>query len=580
MSGPRPRHLVRRGAVYAARFRLPVDLAAKLSVHDIQRSLATTDWHVARRRCLIATSWFVALVERLRRMPTPSRSDLEEAARQFFAELVAKDNVRRDVDPEDPDYALGYNVVASGERIEHLQDQLRLNAFDGLVRRAAAQLASSTGAGAGELSDAEVLAAEQLAARAELESLRHFVHLLTTPWARYAFQDPLFELAGPEPLAARRPPAAPEPRSGPSHPVGAAVGEFLAWKRRQGLGQSHLDEMARSLKWLTEVLGGETDMDAVTKPDVRGFRDGLQRLRSGQGKVGLPFGQRQTHDRNKQIKSETAGRYWATVRAFFKWAADEGLTKLDPTSGLEIARRRDEFDRTPAPFTPDELKTIFRSPLFAGHRSSKFINTPGNLVGRGSLWWAGILSLYTGMRAAEINQLAPGDFAFDAQIPIIRVRLEDDTGARSKRAKTPSSIRDIPISEILLTLGLREFVGRRQRLRKSGRLLFDIRTGVGDRRSDGLTKGWKRVLEVAGVHAPGRSFHVFRHTFTAAVRAAGAREDIIGALLGHKPRTITGHYGGGKFPMSEMDQAVAAIDYSFDVVDAVGGKYDPQIHKG
>src|ERR1700761_3019898 len=75
----RPTHLTRRGAVYTVRFRLPADLASRLGCTELRKSLHTSDIAVARKRCLEATRWFRAEIERLRSMPAPTRADLEEA---------------------------------------------------------------------------------------------------------------------------------------------------------------------------------------------------------------------------------------------------------------------------------------------------------------------------------------------------------------------------------------------------------------------------------------------------------------------------------------------------------------------
>jgi integrase len=509
-------------------------------------------------------------------MPAPERGQLEDAAKRFFAELVAGDNVRRDVDLEAADHLLGYNEVVSLQEIGDLEDQLCLNQFDHRVGGAAVRMASQAGISLDEVDDQLRLLAKQLAARAQLEALRRFVHALRGPWKKYLPEDELFatdpfsgSLVAPE-LVVRRP---------PSPPLAACIDEYLRRERTRGVGQSHLDETARALGWLKEVAGSDCLVGSVTKATLRGLRNGLQRLRAAQGKSGVSFELRQTNDPARWIKSQTAARYWRSIRSFFKWAADEGLTNEDPSKGLEIALRRGEPDRTPEPFSADELQRLFRAPLFSGHRSSHFINTPGKLVERGSMFWAGLLSLLSGMRAAEINQLQFGDFLFDEEVPIVRVRLEDDTGARTKRAKTKSSVRAIPIAGRLLQLGLREFVESRRRLRKTGRVFFDVRTGTRDRKSDGLTKGWKRVLEVAGVHKPGRSFHVLRHTFTAAARSAGAREDVIAAVLGHTPQSMTGRYGGGQFPLRERADAVNRADFGLDIVVALGGPYDARRHR-
>jgi hypothetical protein len=196
MSGPRPPHLVRRGAVYAVRFRLPVAIAEKLGLQDIQRSLGTADPQIARRRCLAATIWFKEAMERLRRMPELGRTDLEEAARQFFKGLVAGNDARRNVDPDDPDRELDYVVAIAGERIGELEIQLRTNHFDRKVRHAAEEIAALTDTPFSDLAPERQLTAEQLAARAEREHWRHVDHVLREPWKPFASDDVLFELNG------------------------------------------------------------------------------------------------------------------------------------------------------------------------------------------------------------------------------------------------------------------------------------------------------------------------------------------------------------------------------------------------
>ena len=76
MSGPRPLHLSRRGAVYVIRLTLPKDLQDMTGVIDIHRSLQTKAIDVARRRCLDAEKWFNNLIRQLRAMGNPTRHDI------------------------------------------------------------------------------------------------------------------------------------------------------------------------------------------------------------------------------------------------------------------------------------------------------------------------------------------------------------------------------------------------------------------------------------------------------------------------------------------------------------------------
>lgn len=103
--GLRPRHLLRRGAVYAVRFRIPADLAAKLGMVVLQKSLHTKDFGEAKRRCQTATTWFQAAMRQLRVMASPTKSDLEDAARAFFEKLRGDIDQPRNFPREEPDPA-------------------------------------------------------------------------------------------------------------------------------------------------------------------------------------------------------------------------------------------------------------------------------------------------------------------------------------------------------------------------------------------------------------------------------------------------------------------------------------------
>ena len=66
MSGPRSRHLYRRGAIYAVRFRIPADMVKRLGCIELARSIGTPDPTLARRRSVAAATWFRQIMEEFR----------------------------------------------------------------------------------------------------------------------------------------------------------------------------------------------------------------------------------------------------------------------------------------------------------------------------------------------------------------------------------------------------------------------------------------------------------------------------------------------------------------------------------
>ena len=102
--------------------------------------------------------------------------------------------------------------------------------------------------------------------------------------------------------------------------------------------------------------------------------------------------------------------------------------------------------------------------------------------------------------------------------------------------------------------------------------------GQKDRTSDGATRFWGRYLKSFGLHKPGRSTHVFRHTLAHYLRAKGATEEDLGAVLGHAGRTITANYGGGQ-PLERKAKTLGLLDFGFDTISALGGPFDAGRHQ-
>jgi integrase len=192
-------------------------------------------------------------------------------------------------------------------------------------------------------------------------------------------------------------------------------------------------------------------------------------------------------------------------------------------------------------------------------------------------WWSGVLLMFTGMRAGELAQLLASDFVFDAPIPHVKVQLLDDEGAKTKSAKNQASIRDIPLAPVLLTLGLREFVAAQAKAHPKKRVFFAFRLGTNSRKSEGVTRFWGDFLKANGLWKEGRASHVWRHTVIQCLRANGAAQEDIAALVGHSPGSITGAYGGA-YPLNRKLETAKLLDYGFDVAAALGGPFKQYEH--
>lgn len=574
MSGPRPTHLGRRGAIYFVRFRIPVRLVARLGMVEFRRTLHTSDAQVARSRALRARVWFEANMQRLAAVPSLTRRDLEEAAQQFFTELASELDQPRDFDPDRVDEEVDLNIDASRRRSAELLDQLRGNNFDGNVRTAAEEIARRAGIEFTTLTERQQLSTLQLAARAQKVQMELFIHLLSDPSRAFEPPDKLFVIpAGEERMP--QSPAAHVENEGPA--LEDVVGSFIRRKIARGLSQSQIDENTRALGWLKERFGAKRAVSSISKRELATFRDDIARLDVTLRGRGAAFQDRLTNNPSDQIKSVTALRYWRTVQALFAWAAAEGFAQDDPSSGLVMELRKGEKKRTPPPFSEVELRRFCKTPLYAGYKSPKHLLEPGACHRRGGRWWAGVLMMFTGLRAGELSQLLPSDFVFTGDIAYLRVREEDENGKKVKSAKTQSSVRDVPLSPILLELGLAQFVASRAKANPKERVFREFRLGTRGRLSDGMTKFWSNYLRKFGLWKEGRSTHVWRHTVIAHLRANGVAEEDIAALVGHSRGTQTAGYGGA-YPLHRKRKTIEKLDYGFDVTSALGGPYDPKVH--
>lgn len=576
MSGHSPSHLLRRGAVYWVRFRIPADLKTGLEMGELSRSLRTKEAKEARARCLAATVWFKTIVVKLRSMPSPTRADLQASAATYFAQLAAEIDIPRQFDQDNFTDELRWNIECSRNRISELDVQLARNMFDTKVRSMAAEIARAVGASFGDLDEREQLFASQLAARAEREQMQLLIHQLSSPHRRYASEDALFSTG----TTSNYIPAGEHDLRDEQKPISLreAVASYLERMRIRNLSQSQVDEVARALDWLRERFGDKRPAAAISKSELRTFRDDLARLDVRLRGRSLPFEKRLTSAREHQVKSVTSVRYWRSVQSFFEWCTAEQFVEVDPSAGLKLDARKGELKRTPPPFTSEELKELFRTPLYTGYLSPKRVLTEGSCHRREGHWWSGVLLMFTGLRAGELSQLLPEDFCFDDEVPHLKVRQLDDQGRKTKSTKNEASIRDVPLAPPLIELGLAEFVQARAAITRRGRVFKEFRLGTKGRTSDGLTKFWSSYLRKFDLWKEGRSTHVWRHTVVACLRDNGVAEEDIAAFVGHATGTMTSRYGGA-YPLSRKMRTATHLDYGFDVVAAAGGPFAKSKHE-
>lgn len=163
-----------------------------------------------------------------------------------------------------------------------------------------------------------------------------------------------------------------------------AIDRFLKMQARSGKSLETVSSDASLLGRLERSLPAGTRVDHVEKRHVEAFIN---------ARKPIPKSKKKTQARGEERSPSTKARMLATLRHFFGWAADEGLTRSDPTEGIKLkgarGNRRDHI-------TVEEEAALLEA--IAGHEKA---------AGVSRIWlrhWI-VFGTHTGLRPSEQQQL-------------------------------------------------------------------------------------------------------------------------------------------------------------------------------
>lgn len=326
------------------------------------------------------------------------------------------------------------------------------------------------------------------------------------------------------------------------------------------------DQNRKIAKLFAEFIGETSHVSAITRKAVRDWKHKLTLwpLKAGQMKVfeGLSF--RKVIDANATlgkptISQKTINKYLSAVGSFASWLLQNEYLDQDVMTGmyLEIDKRK----KTRFPFTGDQLKTIFGSPLFATCMGDGQENRPGNAAIRDWRYWMPWIGLYTGARLGEIAQMGTNDLRQLHDVWIFHITEGDDVdeeGSTIKSTKTAGSMRVVPVHSELIALGLIEYhagvVARGEK-----RLFPEIKPDSRGFFSGEPSTFFNDYFRDIGVKVDKKvNFHSFRHGIADAFRSAGYYDEQFNVLLGHTKATTTGIYGN--VPQGILTERVKMIE--------------------
>jgi integrase len=238
------------------------------------------------------------------------------------------------------------------------------------------------------------------------------------------------------------------------------------------------------------------------------------------------------------------------LKAIFSLAVSNELIDKNPLIGVKLVKQKG-LPKPRVPFSSEDIATIFNSPIFSK------CERPVGGAGEACVWLP-YIALWTGMRLEEIGQLLVSDIKCHNDIYFINV---GDDEFSTKRLKTSSSHRRIPIHPELIRLGLLDYV---QMLKEgqSDRLFPKLVENVNNQYTAAFSKWFGRYLRgTIGITDKRKTFHSFRHGFKEACRVAEIPKDLHDKLTGHMSSDVGDGYGGDLYPLMPLYTAIKKIEF-------------------
>lgn len=526
---PKQTNLVKRGAVFYFRCRIPADLVEHYQGRrEIKRSLRTSDYKKALELVHVESLKQDQEFTEVRRCLNPKMRDyLDDAEIKRLTALMIHSSLSADEEMrwEGLDEFM-FNKMAQW----HTEGRKELRAA--LARGNTTVIEEQVddwlcGQGIELAKDSESyrnLCFSFLKAAVEVtekQSLRHQGEVVETPPAPAFLPSSVVSLAD---------------ESGNNPRLSVLFERWVTVGEEERI-KSTVTEFRTSIRRFIEV-NGDIPVQAITKTHAREFRDAMLRLPSH-----VPSEWRSLTVPQIIEKAEHAGgmprlsartindKMLGALNAVLNWAVNEGYCEYNPVQGIKAAVKKVNGDRR-LPFTITDLNHIFHFPIFTkGERPQA--------GGGEAAKWLPLLALFTGARLEELGQLLTADVKQEESIHYLDMLTISD----GQRRKTESSRRLVPIHPELVRLGFLNYVN--QRVKAGDRRLFPNLRENSEKLTRLWSKWWGRYMRKHGINDPHKVFHSFRHTVKDGFRNAGVNREVYDRIQGHKGGGVSWDYGVG-----------------------------------
>lgn len=288
------------------------------------------------------------------------------------------------------------------------------------------------------------------------------------------------------------------PPSQASLPLSEAAGLWLAERAKKNAVRT-VDAKRYHMADFTRRVAVGIDVNALNKAALVGYKSSL--LAEGQ-------------------TGKTIDNKLMTLHDFFKYLMGHGLytvSNANPVDGLFVLSKAERIAKNEPfePFTNDDLRTFFESTAYLARMDSP------------DTFWGPLIGIYTGMRISEATAIRCVDVMM-AENGVHYIRVP--------KSKTSAGIRNVPVSDTLIKLGLLTYVAEASAA--GAERIFPHRLLINNSYSKELSAEMLAHSKACGIKQENdhKSFHSFRVNVITSLANKGANTAQVMKIVGHKNR--------------------------------------------
>ncbi|KRB31724.1 site-specific integrase [Mesorhizobium sp. Root172] len=551
-------YLLRRGASYYARARVPLDLVDVVGKHELVKALGTKDEQEAKRRLWPVVEAWTRQFDDLRSRRQVTADDKAAAVWQHYTDSLERDEqARLHADDHQKDDGFdrpsaqslrSFEAKARRAKLDALRNHLVIgetalidDEVDDYIERNRLIIDSAS-------PDRTDIARKMM--RADIEVLQRTIERDQGDYSGTP-KDPIVKPAT----------GTPREQAAPGEGI-MDLFEVYATENPKGIAVDTIAQARRDVGSFVDYVGSTCPVHRIDKKAVREWKALLMKYpvkaTESSAFAGMKLPQIVKHNETigkPVITARTVNRYLAGFSAFCSWLVNHGYLDHNPADGMFLKKTK---EKTTVPFTSDQLNTLFKSPLFTGCQSAdewRNVAKPGNVRIHDHRYWVPLVMLYSGARPAEVAQLAVADVRQEQGHWIMHITTEGDG---DKSVKTEGSMRVVPVHDELIRLGFTKY---RDGMEAAGhaRLFPEAKRNSRGQMIAEFSREFGRYLTRLGMKTGrGLSLYSFRHGVADALRRAGHLDEQFGFILGHAASTMTGRYG--MMPQGMLQQRVDLVN--------------------